>query len=114
MAELTGKFDVEITGTALEPQGTRKGPTIVIKFKLLNKLHPDGTKEQMDGDWFRTKWFTLTDKNAQYVAGDLAALGFVGQPSQLDPEAENHFDLTGAHGTFYCKQREYPKHSERV
>ena len=52
MAELTGKFDVEITGTALEPQGTRKGPTIVIKFKLLNKLHPDGTKKVVHSGYF--------------------------------------------------------------
>ncbi|MAK31984.1 hypothetical protein [Acinetobacter sp.] len=102
--ELIGKYECEITGTHLEPQGDRKGPQIVIAFRVLAKLHPDGTKEAIDGEINRRKWFTLTDKTAKRIAQDLAFLGFHGSPSQLDPSSENFVDISGAVGRWYVQQ----------
>ena len=108
---LKGKFECEVTGTSLEPQGDRKGPTIVISFQVLSKVHPDGTKEQVEGEIFRRKWYTLTEKNASFVALDLAYLGFEGQPSQLDPNSDNFFDLAGSRHHWYVTNREWPQNS---
>lgn len=104
---LLGKYECEITGTHLEPQGDRKGPQIVVSFRVLAKLNQDGTKEAVDGEINRRKWFTLTEKTAKRVAQDLAFLGFHGSPSQLDPSSENFVDMSGAVGRWYVQHGEW-------
>lgn len=100
-----GKFECEIVSHYIEPQGTRKGPQIVLKFKVLNKLNADGTRDAVEGEVIRTKWMTITDKTAERYAADLAHLGFEGHPSQLDPSAGDDFlDLTGTIGTFFSRK----------
>ena len=102
---LLGKFECEIVSHHIEPQGTRKGPQIVLKFKVLNKLNADGTKEPVDGEVFRTKWMTITDKTVARYSADLAFLGFEGHPSQLDESAGDAFiDMSGRTGVFFSRK----------
>jgi len=105
---LLGKFECQIVSHHIEPQGTRKGPQIVLKFQLINKLNADGTKESVDGEVFRTKWMTITEKTVDRYSEDLAFLGFQGDPSQLDPSAGSDFiNLAGSTGHFYSKKSTY-------
>ena len=105
---LLGKFECEIVSHHIEPQGTRKGPQIVLKFQVTNKLNADGTKEPVEGEVFRTKWMTITEKTVDRYSEDLAFLGFQGDPSQLDPSAGDQFvSLAGTTGTFYSKKSTY-------
>ena len=79
-------------------------PQIVLKTRVLSKVNTDGTYEAVPGAVERTIWMTLTEKTKGFVAKDLQAVGFSGNPSRIQLDGDDPIDLRGKEVKLWCKQ----------
>ena len=105
-----GKYYGRITDQAFGKSKNKGTPEIQIRFAVLGGINPaDPCGELLSvpqGE--RTAYLYITEKTAEYVARDLAAIGYSSEGfGRLDPNTEGYCNLTGHEAEFYCQSEMY-------
>lgn len=103
-----GLYQMEVTEQRLG-KTSNGNPQWVVRGKIQNRVHDDGSTEPAQAQYDRTIYRVITDKTVPYLMEDLEALGCPGIESfgQLDQGHAQCFDLRGQWITVQCKHGEY-------
>lgn len=99
----TGVYEGEVLSHGLTVTKKAGYPQVWMEINVFGQINADGSKFDFPAPVRRTVYMLLTEKSAKWTAQDLAALGFDGQPSQIDEGDPNHISLVGKRANFYNK-----------